>query len=94
MSEQEKDGGKKVAYLRHRKRGERPKVAEVEWLGKAQGDDERYLVQRILLAASRMRRVPFGSPEWERLNTEHSVLLDVTRDIMQIHGTITARGRK
>ncbi len=65
-------------------------VMPVEWLSGAEENDEKYLVNRIVETAREMRNHELFSPEWERLDIKHSVLLDVARDIFHIHGRLAA----
>lgn len=73
-----------AAQRARRKKNDRMQV--IDWLNGAEENDEKYLVNRIIETAVKMRGVEFGSLEWERLDAYHSAMLDAARDIFRIHG--------
>lgn len=60
------------------------KAGELGWLNKASEPDEILLVKLILDTYIEMKKVPFGSRKWERLDARHSTLLDVTDHIFRL----------
>jgi len=51
------------------------RAGELGWLNKASEPDEILLVRLILDTYIEMKKVPFGSRKWERLDAEHSAYL-------------------
>lgn len=62
------------------------RMQAIGWLSVAEENDEKFLVNRIVQTAVDMQKHPFGSERWERLDAQHSVLLDVTAEIFRMRG--------
>lgn len=63
---------------------------EVLWLNNASEPDEILLVRLILDTYVEMKKAPFGSLKWERLDARHSTLLDVTDRIFRLRDKANA----